>query len=358
MVKISDILKGVKEKDEKKPLSVPALLEGTPQPPEDARVEKEEPKLSELRISSVVKERGRVLNNEESKELYEEAISLAREIQGKALTNGVLEWKSIAAIVERLVEQLILNNGSLLELTTELTQSYLYSHAVNVCIFSIKIGIGLGYDRAELIQLGLPAFLHDIGMVKCIDLANQPRKLDTEEYNKIKNHPIIGSEILKKTKELSKRVICVVLQQHERIDGSGYPHGLKGKSIDTHAKIVGLADAYEAMMHARAHRDKYMPKEVIQELLKTRHGFEGKLIKTLIEEVGIFPVGCFVRLNTKEIGMVIKINRECLTRPVIEIIIDSYGERLKQPRQVDLADNPNLHIKDCLKEKELLCELE
>ncbi|GBD96019.1 MAG TPA: HD domain-containing protein [Nitrospirae bacterium] len=341
MVNISDILKGVKKEE--------SLQQRRP-----AKVKKQEvpgePGRSGVRIAPVVMERGRVLNKEECAEIYREAISLLKEIKEKALNNDVLECKSIISCVDRLVEQLIMDNESLLELTTGSIQHDFYSHEVNVCILSIKTGIGLGYDKAELMELGSSAILHDMGMIKYMDLANRPGKLTAEEFNEIKNHPETGSDILERARELPEIAVRVALQEHERMDGSGYPHGLKGEAVHKYAAIVGLADSYEAMTHSRPYRDKYMSMDAIRELSKAKKAFEYKLIKILLEVIGAYPMGSLVRLNTKERGRVAKINRGFPTRPVINIMYDRDNRKLKDKRVVDLRKQQAVYIEKVLQE--------
>ena len=338
MVSISDILKGVKKEG--------ALRESGP-----AKVKKEEvrgePDRAGIRIAPVVMDRGRVLTKEESAEIYREAISLLNGIKEKRLTDDVPEYKPLISCIDKLVEQLTMDNDSLLELTTGSIRHDFYSHEVNVCILSVKTGIGLGYDKAELMELGISAILHDMGMIKYMDLAGRPGKLTAREFNEIKNHPKTGSDILARAKGLPEAVVHVALQEHERRDGSGYPHGLKGEAIHEYAAIVGLADSYEAMTHSRPYRDRYMSMDAIRELSKA-NTFEYKLIKTLLEATGAYPVGSLVRLNTKETGRVAGINRGFPTRPVVNIIYDRDNRELKDKRVVDLKKQPAVYIEGVL----------
>jgi HD-GYP domain-containing protein (c-di-GMP phosphodiesterase class II) len=216
-----------------------------------------------------------------------------------------------------------------------------------VCILSIKIGISLGYDTSRLHELGISAFLHDVGMTKYLELSRQERKLTVEESEKIKKHPIIGSELLKKAKDLPEIAIDVTLQQHERIDGSGYPYGLKGESLSTYAKIIQLADTYEAVTHSRSYRNKYEPFGAIKEILSSKASFDYDVTKAFINTVGLFPVGSMVRLNTGETGKVVSINREYPTRPVLQMLFNSENQKLNKKKIIDLLKQPLLYIKGC-----------
>ena len=151
---------------------------------------------------------------EESSDLHETSICLAQETYAKAENNEVLDCGSIHSCVDKIASQLILDNNFSLISVPGTHGDYLNSHAVNVCILSMQIGISIGYDSYKLTELGMSAFLHDIGMIKYLDLVRQPRKLTIEEYREIKNHPIFGAELLRKAKNLPDRAINIMLQQH------------------------------------------------------------------------------------------------------------------------------------------------
>ena len=205
----------------------------------------------------------------------------------------------------------------------------------------------MGHAKPELIELGISALLHDMGMIEHLHLSNQARRLTAKEYSEVKNHPIKGLEILKKIKNLNKIVPYVVHQHHERLDGSGYPRGLKGESISEYARIVGLADAYEAMVHQRPYRDKFLPLEGVREILNRKEAFEHKLIKILIEKIGVFPIGTLAELNTKEIILVVKLDHTIPLRPVVrvQIIREADGKKPKETKMLDLTTHSSIYIK-------------
>jgi HD-GYP domain-containing protein (c-di-GMP phosphodiesterase class II) len=188
-------------------------------------------------------------------------------------------------------------------------------------------------------------------MTKYLDLACEQRKFTPEEYNTIKNHSIEGSQILEKIIELNKEIIQTARQEHERIDGSGYPGGLKEKDISECAKIIGIADVYEAMVHPRPYRKAYLPLDAIKEILKNKSAFEAKIVKILIERIGFFPVGSFVELNTKEIAQVIKVNHQYPMRPVVKVIYDGEGNKLEEEKIFDLAARCNIFTTKCVSVK-------
>ncbi len=277
--------------------------------------------------------------------LYSDAVSLVRRIFDSQSNEYAMEHE-VRILIERMVD--LINTKEDDELLKAALadylqpKDYLYYHVVNVCIFSLYIGSGLKYDRKRLIELGAAAFFHDIGITKYLNIINQPKKLSLQEYGQIKQHPIAGAQRI--SKHFGVNVFDVIRQEHERIDGSGYPEGLKDEDIMEYAQIVGLSDVYEAMIHLRPYRDKHSSLETIKEILRNKYTFAHKLVKILIEKIGIFPIGTIVQLNTKEIGQVVNQIPELPLRPVVNLMFDSSGKRLKSERTINLADSPTVYI--------------
>ena len=363
MVRISDILKNIKKKktaaneneEEKKPFPAPNYPEASLRPPEQGAPQQPEPvsnREEKIKISPIIMEKGKLLNMEDCKKTYDEIMSFISDINHEVLKNYVSNYESITECVNRLAEQLMLGNESLLEMPCTSSQNYPFAHELNVCIYSLKIGLELGYDKTRLTELGASALFHDIGMIKYLDIANLRRTLSPDEYNEIKKHVTTGAELLKKITGIPEIVIDSVAQSHERIDGSGYCKGIKGDLIKPYAKIIGLSCVYDAITHPRAYRDRFMPLSAMQELLKRKSIFEYRLLKILINEIGIFPLGSLVQLNTRETGRVVKINRGLPMRPVVKIIYDRENKKLDHTKVVDLAEQPTIYIKQSLKKAE------
>jgi len=315
-----------------------------------------EDEISEVRISPVIMNEAKVASARETLNLYTETVSLVREILQVYQNCEFIDTDRIKTQAERIVSQLSLNNEKLLQLAVVedcKDADYLSYHSVNVCLLSIEVGLGLDYPKPKLIELGNSALLHDIGMVKYLHLCNQQEKLTAGERRAYKDHPTKGFEILKKIKNLDQMALDVVHQHHERSDGSGYPRGLMGESINEYARIVGLVDVYEAMIHNRPYRDKFLPLEAIQEILNKKKAFGRRLIKVLIEKIGIYPIGSLVELNTKERAEVIKLNHSVYLRPVaqVKIIRDADGKKLKQAKILDLTAHSSIYIKKVMLEK-------
>jgi HD-GYP domain-containing protein (c-di-GMP phosphodiesterase class II) len=139
----------------------------------------------------------------------------------------------------------------------------------------------------------------------------------------------------------------IVVQVHERRDGSGYPQGLQGDEIHEVARILGLVDTYLGMAQPRADRPALVTYNALMEIIDLRRAYFGsKLIKVLINVVSIFPLGSLVKLNNGEIGRVVGISRLHPTRPLVEVTLGPRGKPLEPPRCVNLEDEPMLYIVD------------
>ena len=139
-----------------------------------------------------------------------------------------------------------------------------YSHSLNVALISNVIGNWIGYNEQDLEVLTLAGLLHDIGKLMIPeDILKKPDKLTDEEFQLIKLHPIMGYDLIK-DEDLDPRIKEAVLKHHERCDGSGYPSMLKGDNINEFAKIIAIADIYDAMTSKRSYREALCPFEVIR----------------------------------------------------------------------------------------------
>jgi HD-GYP domain-containing protein (c-di-GMP phosphodiesterase class II) len=317
----------------------------------DAKGQKQqETGASAVRISPLVMKQAKVASNGEDLKLYAETVSFMKEVLQGSGNGRFIDTERLTALTEKMVGQLSLNNGKLYALAFAgdcLDEDYLPCHSVNVCILSVEVGLGLGYSRPELVELGISALLHDIGITEYAQLSNQPRKLTADEYAQLKEHTVKGQEILEKNKDLSERVLHVSRQHHMRLDGSGYPEEPEAESTNEYSRIVGLADVYEAMVHPRVYRNKFLPLEAMREILRGKKAFERRLIKTLIEKIGVYPIGSIVELNTKEMAEVVELNHSVHLRPVakFKIIRDADGGKSKLNKVLDMTARTGISIK-------------
>jgi len=231
----------------------------------------------------------------------------------------------------------------------------LAAHSANVCIYALMLGKGVNYSRKQLIELGITALLHDIGMVFLPqEIIEKDGKLTASEIEKIRKHPYYTFKILQSLGEKYSWIAKVAYQEQEREGGQGYPRGLKGNDIHDYAKIIGMVDVYEALTHHRPQRKGYMPHEAVKLILGTQKAlFSNEVKRLLLTKLSCFPLGSYVKLNSKAICKVIEINEDSPLRPTVEILFDSQGRKLPKRKVINLADAPLLYVTGTVYESEL-----
>ncbi len=222
-----------------------------------------------------------------------------------------------------------------------------YLNAAHCTLLAMQIARGLGHLRDELVQLTVAALVHDIGTQKLSqDLLDKPGKLSKEEFAAVQTHPEVGYKLLTQYSPQHPWLAKIVREEHERENGQGYPHGLHSEEIHDLAKVIGVADIYDALISPRPYRHIFSPHEAVQELLdcQERLGYPRLVVRALIQQVSLFPAGCWVKLSSQEIGRVIQGNSRSPLRPVVEVLQDAAGQPLEPTRVVDLNSNPLLYI--------------
>ena len=228
------------------------------------------------------------------------------------------------------------------------------SHIISVTLAALKVAKGLGYDSKKLLKLALMAFFENVGMYKVDDRILQKKgQLNGDEFSQIKKHPEISAQIIGNMGGALQPLAKIALQVHERSDGSGYPNGLKGKEISEIASIIGMVDTYMAMIKNRPHRVKHMQPHAVKSILALGKGkFPPRIVKEFLNQVSLFPVNTYVKLNNKSIGRVVSTNKTQPLRPVIELVFDGLGNRLEKKKLIQLSESPLLHIVDTIDEKD------
>lgn len=216
-----------------------------------------------------------------------------------------------------------------------------YAHSINVAVTSRVMGMWLNYSKEELDTLTLCGLLHDVG--KCVisnSILTKPGGLTKLEYEKIKEHPLLGYEILKSQPELDKRIPLATLQHHERFDGSGYPYNIKGDEIEDFSAIVAIADVYDAMTADRVYRAGICPFDVIGDFQKNAFNmYHPDFIMIFLSRIAESYLNAGVMLSDKSRGKILMINNTELTRPLVQ---------LDSGKFVDLRDRMDLYIKAIL----------
>jgi len=237
-----------------------------------------------------------------------------------------------------------------------LHSDYLADHSLCVAIFSIVIAAIAGYAPENLLDVGLGALVHDIGMTSLPEeLIHKPGPLTQLQRESVKRHPEEGFKILNDLTGMNRHVHSMVFQSHERYEGQGYPLGRKSRLIHEYARILAIADTFQALITPRPYHDKILPVKAMEQLLSlTRERFfDPVLMKVFFTAMGLFPVGSWVRLNTGFTARVVQPGGGDYTRPLVSIIFDREGKHLGRPILLDLASCNRTKIKEAVDDEEV-----
>lgn len=235
-------------------------------------------------------------------------------------------FASIKDVAEELLEDILSRKNIMINLVDiKSMDNYTYQHCVNVSVLALVIGTQLQLRRSELLDLCIGSLLHDIGKVLIPnEILNKNKALNCEEFEVIKTHSLKGYDYLKGSFEISPQSRIIVLQHHEKVDGSGYPERRTGDKITTLSKIVAIADVYDALTSDRPYRRAMSPNEAIEYLFASGGAhFDYKIIKTFSSAIVPYPEGTLVELSSGDIGVVEEIYPNYPLRPKIKIIKSS-----------------------------------
>lgn len=282
----------------------------------------------------------------EADQWYAKAEMELSPIMGAVRQSQRFSLEGITQVAQGFVDSLSQSDRLLVKAISMDRGGLVVSNLVNTAIMSIKIGMGLKYNRGDLPRLGLAAILHDVGMgLIPDDILNKQSPLNPGERDLIKRHPEQSAQAIRRLGEDAAWIADIVLQEHERTGGQGYPRGLKGAEIHEYAQIIGLADTFEALLHVRPHRKRFLPHEAVRELVvKEKALFSTRILKCLIQQFSVFPLGTKVQLNTGEIGEVVELHPQYPLRPVIKVYMDPGRVALQEPRLQDLSKTSLVHI--------------
>jgi HD-GYP domain-containing protein (c-di-GMP phosphodiesterase class II) len=289
-------------------------------------------------------------------DLYAAAKNYMREVRTAVVRNQSPDIAPAFELVKKIVShpELILNTHPL-TLGIEDDEDYYILQPLHTMYYALKIGLHESYTAQQLTELGLCCLLQNLGMFLIPDHIIEKRgALTAEELSVIRKHPETGRDLLRPFQADYPWLITSVYQHHERENGQGYPLGIKGGDITEYAKIIGLCDSYEAMTHNRPHRKALMQFDSVRQLIESKEGpFSPQVLKVFLEELTIYPIGSYVRLNNTAIGRVIATNRSQPIRPVINLLFDGKGNRIAVEETIDLSKNNVLTILDVVPEEDI-----
>ena len=256
---------------------------------------------------------------------------------------GRLDAAAMQDVSDQIIMDLFKRKENLVQLTDiRLHDTYTFAHSVNVAILSAMLGMLCHYTKEDLSILTLGALLHDLGKIKVPEeILTKTTRLDNEEFDIIRHHPQEGANRIREmgsTLPSSSILIAIASQHHEHMDGKGYPNQLEGNQIHRFARIVAIADVYDALTSERPYKKAYTPSIAYNIMVNVNKGqFDRDLIGLFFNNVAIYPVGTVLK-TTKGFGVVTHCEFGHTEKPRVCIFANHEGKMLPEPIRLNLAE--------------------
>lgn len=276
---------------------------------------------------------------ENAEKIHKKAIECTRNLLESVKAGSSFSTREVRHSVEDIVTNVVSSpDASIGQCQMVKNDDYLYTHPVNVSVLMSSLAHSLGYSSERLVDIGMGGLLHDIGKMRIPErIINKPGKLSQTEYALIRKHTLFGMDIIK-----GKRGICditqkIVVQHHERYNGSGYPFGIQGKRLHYAGLMGAVADVYDALTSDKIYQNSITPQKALALIFKgCDNEFSREIVQLFTKSLGIYPVGSFIKLVSGEMGIVLQRNSKHLLAPKVLLLFNKNGIRLPLPRILDL----------------------
>lgn len=238
-----------------------------------------------------------IYNSPDSKEATQATTSIATE-----LLNAINSNDAIALDISAL----------------KTSDEYTFKHSVDVATIAMIVAKQQGFSDPEIHEIGVCGLLHDIGKTKVpLEILNKPGRLDDQEFTIMKQHSVYGYHMVKDRNEFSTAVCLGVLQHHEKINGSGYPMGVDDSKISPYARVLAVADIYDALVTERPYKAAYSQRDAVEMIMSMTMELDINAMKSFLESMILYPVDSIVELSNGEKARVVKNCPHYILRPTV-----------------------------------------
>lgn len=279
---------------------------------------------------------------EKAKVIQSEAITLIGRCMSDVKMGTAIDFDAVSSMSDRMIESLANNHNALLCLTQlREKDSYLMEHSFNVSVLMGILATSIGYSGDMLHQAVTGALLHDMGKVRVADeILHKPGKLLPEEWEEMQKHVTYGEELLLKTPSMTPIMLDICAHHHERINGKGYPRGLKGDEIPVHSRMASIVDVYDAVTAERVYHKGMAPTLALKKLMQwaAEGQLDQQLVCFFIQAMGVYPVGCVVELDKQKLAVVLEANESEPNKPKVVQMYDLKLRRYVNKLSINLGD--------------------
>lgn len=244
--------------------------------------------------------------------------------------------ESSVNIANELTDSILKDDAVAIDLgMLKVSDEYTFKHSVDVAALAIMIGKSAGLPVEKIKELGIAGLLHDVGKAKIpAEVLNKPGKLDDDEFALMKQHTLFGLQILKEKNNFSEPVLLGVLQHHEKLNGRGYPQGVPASNISEYAKIISVADIFDALVAKRVYKEPMPKSETLEMMMGMTQELDRDFLLAFIRTVILYPVDSYVTLSNGELAKVVENTPNYPLRPKVIGI--------KSGKLYDLANDVNV----------------
>jgi len=260
-----------------------------------------------------------------AREIYNDLNEIMGNIMEDVRSRKKTDFGTVRVVVNGLIGSVLRNPDAFMWLSKlKQKDAYTYVHSIDACSLAVAFGRHLGLPQAELEHLAVGTLLFDVGKMRLPkDLLSKPGRLTEQEFQLMRKHVEYSVQQMQAIDGICAESIEVAQHHHERFNGQGYPHGLKGTTTPIYGRIAGLVDCYDAITSDRPYSPAISQHDAIKKLYEWRNvDFQETLVEQFIQCLGIYPTGSMVELSTGEVGVVLAQNRVRRLRPKVLLILD------------------------------------
>jgi HD-GYP domain-containing protein (c-di-GMP phosphodiesterase class II) len=262
--------------------------------------------------------------------LYQDVVSALQDAMVQTCTGRDLDTAPALGYVERVLGMLHEDSPGLMRMARyEKYDEFTFGHSIRVCFLALNFARQLTSDQRLLERIGLAALLHDIGKAWVpFEVLHSTGRLDDAQRREMNMHPVHGGQILLESNDPDPLSVAVAFSHHQNLDGTGYPHAIRGGRASAATMIVKIADVYEALTAVRPYKPRMAPTRAYRIMMDMQGYFEPSLLRRFVECNGIYPVGSRVRLTSGEVARVHQLTDQPLA-PIVRTETASGGEDLR-----------------------------
>lgn len=278
---------------------------------------------------------------QKASEIFKDAVDILKDMVQGVQLDKTSNIRKTNTVVQTMVDNILQNRDVFLGLTNiKMYDEYTFAHSVNVSILAVSLATFLSFEKPQIAALGIAGLMHDIGKVNIpSEIINKPGKLNDEEWEAVKRHPVDGALVLAGTRGISKLAMVAAFEHHQHGGGLGYPKIDGERRQHPFSQIITLVDAYEAITAPRIYYNAQTPPDEGVRILLQKRGkpFNAALVNAFVRMIGVFPIGSVLKLDTGEIGVVMHQTSD-LMRPRVLILSKLDGSEKESGLTVSLLE--------------------